>query len=451
MGTVSIILTVATIAGVIGWLLARNSLWGAVTATLVLFLMSSLGWLWWWIPITATVVAFVGVLVALYNSSAIGRRILSILTTISLLLAGIMGTVALTSKDHAAFAADSKGLHTVEFDPKKDAIPAEAKCETDLFLDHSLRIVKAGDAQKRQFGTAVSIPFTGSDNTAITKEILAENCGNPTFLEMNLKEMLIWNDTLIPGADANKGWLNEIQEAVKANTLNGFVKNFQDEKKVTQKTIVTEEYQMYASWMNTVLLRFNEEGKQSPTSVRNWEQPATQDPTKGLPSVQEAKDQESKPAYVYILKDKNGKCLVKIGFNAEDRRIELFNCVEPEKTNPSTPGQPGGSTPSCTVNCDKQPPPPPCTVDCNPLTPKSSDPNDYRRPGDGGKGDDVGTGTKPPAPAPDKPASNPDPVDTSPPPVIQAPGPDVTPAPENPPTPPPNEGGNNDGSVAGGF
>ncbi|UTX51527.1 hypothetical protein KI440_01045 [Candidatus Saccharibacteria bacterium TM7i] len=338
-----------------------------------------------------------------------------------------------------AFAADSKGLHTVEFNPKKDAIPEEALCTTDTFVDHSLRTVKAGNAEKRQFGTAVSIPFTGKDDVAVTKEILAENCGNPTFLEMNLKEMQLWDDKSIPGAESNKGWISEVQKDIEANGLNSFVKNLVNDKDEVQKRIVTEQYQMYASWANTVLLRFNDEGKHSLTSVRNWEQPGTWDPSKGLPSVQQAKDQESKPAWVRVLTDKNDKCLIKIGFNAEDRRIELFHCVEPEKPKPSETPKSPKPNPECTENCGPPPctvdcGPPPCTVDCGPVVePKDPSQDPYQQgnaPDGGGQNNDPGPG------APTTPTQPPSTPRENPPPPV-APPPAAKPDPTPPPAPEP--------------
>lgn len=120
----------------------------------------------------------------------------------------------------------------------------------------------------------------------------------------------------------------------------------------------------------------------------------------------------------------------------------------------------------------KPPPPPPAP--CPPeqvknengvcVTPKSSNPADYRQPGDDGKGDDVGVGKKPVvAPVTTAPESAPPPVkteqtggggvvdtptntpgsETG----VQAPG--ATPAPTTPPATTPNEGGSNDGEVGG--
>lgn len=123
------------------------------------------------------------------------------------------------------------------------------------------------------------------------------------------------------------------------------------------------------------------------------------------------------------------------------------------------------------------PPPPPADVcpwnpalpkghpDC--LKPKSEDPDDYRRPGDDGKGPDVGDGKKPKAPNPGTPPEKePTPVETRKPgggdvedtPTkppgsetgVKAPGADPAPTPTTPP-PPQESGGNgdNDGVVDG--
>lgn len=114
--------------------------------------------------------------------------------------------------------------------------------------------------------------------------------------------------------------------------------------------------------------------------------------------------------------------------------------------NPVFPGKPGLPE----VPTDNPPTPTPPGN-----TPKSSDPNDYRRPGDGGKGQDVGTGTKPVVPEVTTPAeTTPPQVETSKPGgggVVDTPtkppgsetgvtAPGATPPPSTPSAPPPNEG-----------
>ncbi len=120
-----------------------------------------------------------------------------------------------------------------------------------------------------------------------------------------------------------------------------------------------------------------------------------------------------------------------------------------------------------------KPPTTPPTSGCTPpqvknvlgacVTPKSSNPKDYRQPGDSGKGADVGTGTKPPVVAAPKAETTPPSVATS---VtggngtvdtptstigsqtgVTAPG--AAPAPTTATTPPPNQGGGGTGVVTG--
>ena len=133
--------------------------------------------------------------------------------------------------------------------------------------------------------------------------------------------------------------------------------------------------------------------------------------------------------------------------------------VEPPVVTPP-PTKPPVDTPKCPWNPALPPDSPKC------LQPKSKNPDDYRQPGDGGKGPDVGTGTKPPAPVtPVQPA--PEPVQTEAPGgggIIDTPtkppgsetgvtAPGATPPPTQAPTtpPPPNEGGDNDGVIDEGF
>ena len=137
--------------------------------------------------------------------------------------------------------------------------------------------------------------------------------------------------------------------------------------------------------------------------------------------------------------------------------------------NPVFPGKPG--LPEVPTDNPPKPTPPP-VVDCPPgqvrnengvcVTPKSTNPNDYRRPGDGGKGQDVGTGTKPVVPpVTTPPETTPPKVETSKPGgggVVDTPtkspgsetgvtAPGATAPPKTPSAPPPNEGSDDPGTV----
>lgn len=331
---------------------------------------------------------------------------------------------------------------SVAFNPDTDLVPEEARCDSNMFIDHSIRIVEAGNSDKRQFATAVSIPIKVMNEAGATVEIVEEICGNPAELKMVADEMMLWPSN-VDGAESNKVWIKErILNVIAANGLESFVMKAPD-----GTMYVTEEFQMWAGWLNTIILSGNAEGKQSLTSVRNWEVPAVPDPT-ALPIAHVASVEESKPAWVRVYRDKLGSCLMIIGFNAEDRRIEMFEC-----------GGTPGDNPDCVENCGSEPP---CTVNCNPpcpsgneipdCAPKSSNPDDYVYP----EG-------KPPVTANPTPDASPPPVTTEQPGgngVVDSPtnnpgsesgvtAPGSTPAPTTPASPPSNEGSDNDGSVGG--
>ena len=449
MSPLSWILAAVLVVAAVLWAANRTVLWGAVFGVLATAFVASLGWLWWWVPIVAAGIALIGYLIGLFLLS-FGRVVLALVTILGILLAGIAGFNGLQN----LWGGAPGGISSIAFDPEVDFLPAEAKCETNLFVDHSIRTVEPGNPEKKQFPTAVSVPFTGADDKAVLTEMTkTELCGNPTALEMVVNEMLLWSSADIPGADENKDWLNEIKADIDSTPFG--IDSFVD-KTPTGKLFVTETYQKYAAWVNTVLLRSVGEGQQSLTSIRNWEVSAVADP-RGLPSATQAEVlQENKPAWVRSFIDKMGNCLLRFGFNAEDRRIEIFECPQP--VNPEQP--PTVTPPPGCVGDDCEPPPtfvcPPeqphkaWSVDLNKWICKddpSRDPEQQgnNRPGGGGLAPEQTDPLGPPA------GGEPEPTYTPPAPV-QTPAPEVTPiviAPSSEPTVAPTEQPPADGEVVG--
>lgn len=447
MSPLSWILAAVLVVAAVLWAANRTVLWGAVFGVLATAFVASLGWLWWWVPIVAAGIALIGYLIGLFLLS-FGRVVLALVTILGILLAGIAGFNGL----QPLWGGVPGGIDSIAFDPEVDFLPAEAKCETNLFVDHSVRTVEPGNPEKKQFPTAVSIPFTGADDKAVLTEMTkTELCGNPTAFEMVVNEMLLWSSADIPGADENKDWLNEIKADIDSTPFG--IDSFVD-KTPTGKLFVTETYQKYAAWVNTVLLRSVPEGKQSLTSIRNWEVSAVADP-RGLPSATQAEVQENKPAWVRSFIDKMGNCLLRFGFNAEDRRIEIFECEQPVPPG-TTP--PTDTPPGCVgTECE----PPPAFV-CPPEQPHKSwsedlgkwickddpsrDPEQQsnNRPGGGGL---APVQTDPPGPPA---GGEPEPTYTAPAPV-QTPAPEVTPivVPTPAPTVAPSEQPPADGNVVG--
>lgn len=280
-----------------------------------------------------------------------------IASTTAIVVIAIIAVVLKVGIDAPAIDNKNADPGTVAFNPGVDLIPEEARCTDNHYIDSSIRVVQAGNQDYRQFATAVSIPYKGSTDKAVYKETSTELCGNPTELKMVADDMMLW--TGFPGADENKAWIVKIQNDIKEHGLDSFIT-----KNDAGDLIVTPTYLKYAGWFNTVLLRFNTEGKQSLASTRNWELPATVTPGTQPVAVQ-ATTPESKPTWVRTLRDKNTACLYRIGFNAEDKRIETFPCAVPP-----TPGAPPTSHPTPTPS-PTPPPTPSCTVPQNCPTQKN--------------------------------------------------------------------------------
>ena len=370
----AIVLAVLAIASLVAWNRYRNALWGAVSGVLVLAAVTAFGWIAAGFWIVATVMLLVGIVVAVTLSSRVGRRILSIaaggalvIGAIGLGIAGVgalvgafshNGTAAQAATDEVLETDEATESDTLAFDPSVDLLPAAAVCKTDDFLDHSSNRVI--NKKHLKFATAVSTPIKGKTAKDVRQELMDENCGNPTFLAMNLNDLSKWKQI------SNKGWITEARKFVSAG-LN-------DPTKIISKDAegnlhVSAAYQKYASWMNSFLLRANvSKAPESLPSIRNWEvsvgvAPAT------LPNTQLAKKQESKPAWTFSFNNKLG-CQVKIGYNTLDKRLELFSCNKP-KPKPPVEQPPIVEPPVCTTDCVVTPPPPPvCETDCTPPPPE---------------------------------------------------------------------------------
>ena len=365
---------------------AKEIAWVGFVILFAIAALAAFGWLWagWWI---------LAIYVILFFWAFMSDRWLSVLfiaamfVTIVALIVGMSmrasaapvaeETTTTTSEDASIdTSSDEADDTTIAFDPATELAPTEAQCTSDELLLYSGAQVKPGSSSFRQFSTAVSVPFAATDSAAATSEMTAEICGNPTVLDMVVKEMASWTDADIKGADSNKAWLDEIRTDIDENGLESFI-----EGPVGART-VTATYQQYATAVNTVLLRAVPEGKKSLTSVKNWELSPVADPY-SMPVVQVAKQQENKPAWTYAFTSKMGTCLLRFGFNTEDKRMERFNCEKPQATHtptekptkPSTPTKKPTSKPTSTPTekptdkptstpTEKPTEKPKCTFDC---------------------------------------------------------------------------------------
>lgn len=129
-------------------------------------------------------------------------------------------------------------------------------------------------------------------------------------------------------------WLKQLAEKFNGMSINEVtayymplvdVQGTPDDEAVRVAVVRNREWQQVASKLATLLERPQVEGVLSLLSSKNyhagyWEI--------GLPSVTLNGDyEENKPAFVFVLKNKMGKCLVRFGFNVKDGRLEQFSCV----------------------------------------------------------------------------------------------------------------------------
>ncbi len=284
------------------------------------------------------------------------------------------GSSASTTKDPAATAPEEDNGNTppsagdLEDDfpddlrvRPGDILPDRAKCVSDDFVDHSLREVRSGDSEFRQWSDAVSIPYESSDKDEVLDEEFAENCGNPTALDGDIQML---SGIRIGGSTIGEEnpWMGEFLATADDQ---GFREAFLTRKAGEgDRIFVTPEYQEIASMVNTIFLRYENAGVEARQSVRNWHLAG---PVAGeLPRVVENPDQEGLPALVLVYTRKDNCPESVIGFNISDKRSEEFPVICEEPPKPPAP-----PTPEPPCQCPK-PPVPPTTVppckDCPPVT-----------------------------------------------------------------------------------
>lgn len=225
----------------------------------------------------------------------------------------------------------------------------------------------------RAWSDALSSPVLSQQPADALKEIQAAICQDPLMgvtvahmfahLEVEGIKVVELNDWLKPyGVD--DGQINDLAA--------GFVPLL-DVKAPTSEQLTAAisqnlVYQKMAEKLGTLLTRFGVAGIQAEQSTLNYHLDAGGLVVGKLPEVAINAKQESLPALVLDLTAKPGICLVRIGFNAGDKRPEVFGCPP---VNPPTTVSTGGSTttpPPTTVggkDATKRPPQDP-VVSCPP-------------------------------------------------------------------------------------
>ena len=252
---------------------------------------------------------------------------LAVITAIALLTTAFAtGSPLVDTKTNAATLASKLTVSP------EDILPTTVKCESDAFLDNSRAAVDANNPALRTWSYSVSTPFGSSDPTVILDKMFAENCGNPTVLDMNIQ----WLDSLdIQGfkVGAANPWMGKhLAQASNPGLRSSYLTKKTGE--LDSKIFVTADYQSVAAMVNFLLSRFDVIGVGSWQSTTNWHLDGAGMVVGELPRTSLNPNQENLPALRLELTDKGVGCVFAGGFNTADKRWEQFNCLAP--TTPPT-------------------------------------------------------------------------------------------------------------------
>ena len=327
-----------------------------------------------------------------------------------------------------------------------DLLPESAKCSSGDELNKA-----AAYEGPFKWSDSVSTAFASSDKKEMLTELLKENCTNPVLLDMNVQAL---SAVTIDGwkvGDHNP-WMGEfLSKAEKSGLRTAFLTKKQGQG---ETIFVTADMQQTASYVNTLILRFTNEGVVSKPSLANWHRPGGGLVAGELVRTVLNSKQEGLPALRLELTEKDQGCVLAVGFNTGDKRWETLPCgpapapstgpsqgpKTPPPTHAPTPRPtPGHKTPS--------PSPTPTPKTCPPSMPHgvwpickddpSKQPGPGKAPNGAGKNADPGPGVPNPSPTfPSAPHTNPappEPVKSSRPDPVQPPA-TGAPAPSNPGT-----------------
>lgn len=249
-------------------------------------------------------------------------------------------------------------LHTIETEDGQTVVKFE--------VGALLPVGMAG----RAWSDALSSPVLSQQPADARKEIQAAICQDPLLgvtvahlfahMEVEGVKVVDLNDWLKPFAvdvseinDLAAGFIPLLDAQVPSN------------EQLTAAINQNLAYQEVAEKLGTLLDRFSVKGIKAEQSVLNYHLDAGGLVVGKLPEVGLNPNQESLPALVLELNAKPGNCLAQVGFNAGDKRPEVFGC--PPVTPPTTTS-PGSSTTPTTVggkDATKRPPQDP-VVSCPP-------------------------------------------------------------------------------------
>lgn len=206
-----------------------------------------------------------------------------------------------------------------------DILPDAARCHMDSFSRNSL------DGPLK-WSDSVSTPFKSPDKAGMLKEVLNEDCTNPTVLDMNVKALARitidgWN------VGNHNPWMAQFEaQASDPGLRSAFLT-----KGKAGGIYVTAGFQQVAVMTNTLILRAKNIGVVTERSAANWHLPGA-----GLVAGELARTvlnshQENLPVLKLELTEKGVGCMYAFGYNTGDKRFEVLKCIQPAPKPSNTP------------------------------------------------------------------------------------------------------------------
>lgn len=272
--------------------------------------------------------------------------------------------------------------------PTEECKPDDSTFKTVNMRVESLALVGPGVGQRR-WSDSVALPMAGNNQDLALGQIMDTVCHDPHYghvVAAGLAKLDVGNVALVSRNQWLKSFSHEeipTRAAAYMPTLNVENPDFTQSGEAVNKN---KEWQVAASYINTLLRNLANMGYHSPKSEWNFHVNGYDDKVK-LPTVGLNDHQEDLPALVLGLTEKDQDCpIVQIAFNVGDKRPEGVNvCTKVEakqivhKPAPPAPGTstevpppPGDNPPPYYPPvCDHcgPPPPPVCPPDCPPVNP----------------------------------------------------------------------------------
>jgi hypothetical protein len=228
-----------------------------------------------------------------------------------------------------------------------DLIPPGARCHGDEFSWNSMPNTLL------YYGDSVTVPFVSDEIPGMLKEILAENCNNWTFLDMNIRGYydLPYDATHTIG-ELNGWWMDPYLEQLENGNTCVIKKEGEGDK-----LFVAAACQQYAEYMNTIILRLKPTGLYDVMSLANWHVPPREGLAVGtLPrAVLNTETEEDLRALhlTYTIKDAVcGIYELEVAYDIFDKRLKVIRITPVDCTvTPPTGGCTAGTCDTVVKTC----------------------------------------------------------------------------------------------------